>query len=128
MPPVGAGEGGSLIGSAVGLLIHLGLVYALVSWGRRVAERRKTRAWRIASYLPIVAFCSSVVGLAGTIVGLIRAFGATANADASHRAEILADGIQVAMFSTAIGLGLALLLYAGCVIAFLYGTYGPRPN
>jgi hypothetical protein len=113
------------VSGVIGLLIHLSIVYALVAWGRRIAARRGTRAWWIASYMPIAAFFSSMLGLLGTIVGLVRAFGAVSSVDASHRAQHLSDGIAVAMWATAIGLGLALSLYLASVVTFLYGSYGP---
>lgn len=110
----------------LGFLIHVLVVAALVVWGRRVARERGGRGWRIASYLPIVGIGASMLGVLGTVVGLVRAFGSVAGADASHRAELLSDGIATAMWSTALGLGTAVVLYVGCFFAFLYGSYAKR--
>jgi biopolymer transport protein ExbB/TolQ len=116
------------LGGLLGFVVHIGLVYALVAWGRRIARERNTRAWWIASYLPIAAFLASQLGLLGTVHGLIDAFGAVGNTDPSHRAEVLSQGIAEAMWSTAIGLGVALVLYVGSIGAFLYATYGKKPT
>lgn len=57
--------------------------------------------------VPIVALIASVatlLGLLGTISGLIRSFAALATADPAHKAEMLGAGISEAMVSTAAGL------------------------
>jgi biopolymer transport protein ExbB/TolQ len=56
-----------------------------------------------------------LLGLLGTITGMIISFGAVADADASDKAVMLARGISEAMNCTAFGLLIAipsLLLYA----------------
>ena len=57
--------------------------------------------------------------LLGTIVGLIMAFDAVANVEASKRAEALAMGISIAMVTTAFGLMIAIptLFFHGMVVA-----------
>ncbi len=55
-------------------------------------------------YLSLVANVSTLIGLLGTIYGLIQSFAAVANADPSSKAKLLALGISKAMNTTAIGL------------------------
>ena len=55
-------------------------------------------------YLALLANLAMLSGLLGTVSGLIVAFGAVANADASSKATMLAKGISEAMNCTAFGL------------------------
>jgi biopolymer transport protein ExbB/TolQ len=64
-------------------------------------------------YLALLANLSMLSGLLGTVIGLIIAFGAVANADASTRAAALAGGISEAMNCTAFGLMAALIALMG---------------
>jgi biopolymer transport protein ExbB/TolQ len=55
-------------------------------------------------YLGLVANVSTLLGLLGTIQGLIQSFAAVATADPASKAKLLALGISKAMNTTAIGL------------------------
>src|SRR5499425_2303271 len=55
-----------------------------------------------------LANIAPVVGLLGTITGLIRSFAAVGHADPKDRSRMLADGIAEAMHNTAMGLGIAV--------------------
>jgi len=55
-------------------------------------------------FLQILANVSTLLGLLGTIQGLIQSFAAVASADPSQKAELLASGISKAMNTTALGL------------------------
>jgi len=55
-------------------------------------------------YLALVANISTLVGLLGTIQGLIQSFGAVASVDPSSKSKMLALGISKAMNTTAAGL------------------------
>lgn len=55
-------------------------------------------------YLSLIANTSTLIGLLGTIYGLIQSFAAVASADAASKAELLALGISKAMNTTAMGL------------------------
>ena len=62
---------------------------------------------------PYVALCSSIatlLGLLGTIMGLIQAFTAVANANPAEKADLLSASISVAMNTTAFGLMVAIPL------------------
>ena len=62
------------------------------------------------SYLALTANLSTLLGLLGTIQGLIQSFAAVAQAAASEKAQLLAEGIAVAMNTTALGLISAISL------------------
>lgn len=55
-------------------------------------------------YLSTIANVATLLGLLGTIFGLISSFAAVANADASMKANLLSAGISQAMNTTAFGL------------------------
>jgi biopolymer transport protein ExbB len=62
---------------------------------------------------PYVALASSIatlLGLLGTIMGLIQAFTAVANANPAEKADLLSASISVAMNTTAFGLIVAIPL------------------
>ena len=71
-------------------------------------EKRVGALWSLANI-------ATLIGLLGTISGLIKAFGAVAFADPSEQASILSKGISEAMYNTALGLGIAVL----CMVAHL---------
>jgi len=60
------------------------------------------------AYLAMLANVATLLGLLGTIMGLIKAFGAVANVDAATKSVMLADGISVSMNATASGLAVAI--------------------
>ncbi len=60
-----------------------------------------------------LANIATLVGLLGTVVGLIRAFGAVAAAKPEERSTLLAKGISEALNNTAMGLGIAVT----CIMA-----------
>jgi biopolymer transport protein ExbB/TolQ len=55
-------------------------------------------------FLAVLSNGATLVGLLGTINGMIACFGAVANVDPSQKATILAEGISEAMNCTAFGL------------------------
>jgi biopolymer transport protein ExbB len=61
-------------------------------------------------YLATLANIATLLGLLGTIIGLIAAFTAVANADPSEKATLLSQSISVAMNTTAFGLIAAIPL------------------
>jgi biopolymer transport protein ExbB/TolQ len=62
------------------------------------------------NYLSILANISTLLGLLGTIIGLIAAFTAVAHADPAEKATLLSESISVAMNTTAFGLIAAIPL------------------
>ena len=61
-------------------------------------------------FLATLANVATLLGLLGTIMGLIAAFSAVANADPSEKASLLSSSISVAMNTTAFGLITAIPL------------------
>ncbi len=62
------------------------------------------RLTRYVSIISVMASISTLLGLMGTIYGLIFTFDAVANKPASERAKALSDGIAIAMGTTLLGL------------------------
>jgi len=63
-------------------------------------------------YIALFSNISTLLGLLGTIMGLIEAFTAVANANPAEKADLLSASISVAMNTTAFGLmaGIPLLI------------------
>lgn len=68
------------------------------------------RLERRTHYLSAIANIATLLGLLGTIVGLIQAFNAVANANPAEKADLLSASISVAMNTTALGLIVAVPL------------------
>lgn len=77
-----------------------------------LSEIPKIRA-RI-NYLTLFANISTLLGLLGTIMGLITAFQSVSNANEAMKQEVLAQGISMAMLTTAAGLVVAI----PCLVGF----------
>ncbi len=67
-------------------------------------------------YLATIANVSTLLGLFGTILGLIHSFEAVGHADAQQKSALLAAGISSAMNATLLGLGVAI----PCMIAYSF--------
>jgi len=72
-------------------------------------KKRIPALWSLANI-------ATLLGLLGTITGLIRSFAAVGHADPKDRSRMLADGIAEAMHNTAMGLGIAVT----CMIAHVF--------
>ncbi|MCB9554760.1 MAG: MotA/TolQ/ExbB proton channel family protein [Deltaproteobacteria bacterium] len=59
-------------------------------------------------YIAMAANIATLLGLLGTIIGLVMAFKGVSGASAQARQEHLANGISVAMYTTAFGLCIAI--------------------
>lgn len=59
--------------------------------------------------IALIAGVSTLLGLLGTISGLIKTFEAIASADASTKGELLGRGISEAMYATATGLTIGVI-------------------
>jgi biopolymer transport protein ExbB len=62
------------------------------------------------AYVALGANVATLLGLLGTIIGLIQAFTAVANANPAEKADLLSASISVAMNTTAFGLVVAIPL------------------
>lgn len=59
-------------------------------------------------FLPMLSNVATLMGLLGTIIGLIQSFAAVSSADAATKATLLSKGISEAMNCTAFGLIVAI--------------------
>jgi biopolymer transport protein ExbB len=90
---------------------------SIIEHGLQIAVSEATdRIQRRTSFLATIANVATLLGLFGTIVGLVQSFEAVGNANAAQRSALLANGISTAMNATMMGLGVAI----PCMIAFSY--------
>ena len=82
------------------------------------ALREMPRINKRTGFLALFANLAMLCGLFGTIIGLIKAFGAVGGEaiDPSQKARILAEGISEAMNCTAFGLIVAIIALVGFAI------------
>lgn len=81
-------------------------------------ETPKLEGW--VSFLAVFGNVSVLVGLFGTIIGMIKSFGAVSKADAATKATLLSNGISEALNCTAGGLLVAIV----CIV--FYGFFQIR--
>lgn len=91
---------------------------AVRKWGRSSVEveqavldqgeRTTNNLRRYLRLFNVISTISPLMGLLGTVLGMIRAFNAIATADAMGRPELLAAGISQALLTTAAGLSVAI--------------------
>ncbi|MEM9173917.1 MAG: MotA/TolQ/ExbB proton channel family protein [Myxococcota bacterium] len=104
--------------STVGRLLNMGLdLQGVVRRREDIEIAMEERMMEIIPNLekrtPYVALASNIatlLGLLGTIMGLISAFTAVANANPAEKADLLSASISVAMNTTAFGLIVAIPL------------------
>jgi biopolymer transport protein ExbB/TolQ len=105
-------------GTAIGQILNYGL--ARIATARRRDDVEKAmeeslmevmpRLEKRTHYLASFANIATLLGLLGTIIGLIQAFQAVANANPAEKADLLSASISVAMNTTAFGLMVAIPL------------------
>jgi len=114
-------------GSAVGLVFKEGLARMETTRRRQDVEYAMEEGLletlpaieKRTPYLATFANIATLLGLLGTIIGLIAAFTAVANADPAEKATLLSQSISIAMNTTAFGLMAAIPLLL--VHAYLQG-------
>ncbi len=79
------------------------------------AARELPKFKRFTAFLPQAGNLATLIGLVGTIHGLIEAFGGAQAEDAAQRQAVLAKGITVAFYNTFFGLSIAVF----CAITYL---------
>jgi biopolymer transport protein ExbB/TolQ len=104
--------------SAIGQILNYGL--ARIQSARRRDDIEKAmeeslmevvpRLERRTHYLATFANLATLLGLLGTVIGLIHAFGAVATVNPAEKANLLSASISVAMNCTAFGLMTAVPL------------------
>ena len=102
--------------AAIGKIVHNGLermqtarrredIDAAMEEGMmEIVPRLEKRTHYIATFANVI----TLVGLLGTILGLIKAFTAVANVNPAEKAELLSAGISIAMNNTAFALMVAI--------------------
>ena len=89
-------------------LVEHGLQIAVIEASQTIGKR--------TGFLATIANVATLLGLFGTIAGLITSFQAVGSADAQQKSALLAAGISTAMNATMMGLGIAI----PCMIAFSF--------
>lgn len=74
------------------------------------------------SYLAMVSNVVTLIGLFGTVIGLIFSFKAVSFADPSQKQALLTEGISLAMHATAMGLMVAIPVMV--IYSFLHAKQG----
>ena len=70
-------------------------------------ETPRLEGW--SSFLAVFGNVSVLIGLLGTIIGLIKSFGGVSEVDAATKAAVLSKGISEALNCTAFGLAVAIV-------------------
>ncbi len=105
-----------LSNSALGVAIQVGAQSAMSFGGREeiqakmdhVITKEQTKLEERTEYLAMLGNVATLMGLLGTIVGMIRAFASISQADEMAKASLLSAGISEAMNATAYGLVTAI--------------------
>ena len=71
-------------------------------------EERSAKLYRKIEYLNIIGAVSPMIGLFGTVVGMILLFAAIHSSDTFPRAQIVADKVSIALVATFWGLAVAI--------------------
>jgi biopolymer transport protein ExbB len=87
-----------------------------------IALRELPRIQRRTHYLSLFANLATLLGLLGTIFGLQQQFSSLATADPSQKASMLANGIAIALNTTAFGILVAVV----CMV--MYSVLGSKAN
>ncbi len=109
-------------GKPVAQIVKQGLLRAhqpeaLIEHGLEIATNDATQAiQRRTGFLATIANVATLLGLFGTIAGLIHSFEAVGHADPQQKSAMLAAGISQAMNATMLGLGVAI----PCMVAFSF--------
>lgn len=75
---------------------------------QEVGEEENMKLEHRLSYLALIGTISPMVGLFGTVHGMIRSFRVIATSEATPKPSQLAEGISTALFTTLLGLAIAI--------------------
>ena len=81
----------------------------------------------ITPYVALASSIATLLGLLGTIMGLIQAFTAISGANPAEKADLLSASISVAMNTTAFGLMVAIPVITSYSIHYTK-LYDPTPR
>lgn len=99
---------GSVVAAGTQAALHMGGREEIQAKMDAVLLTETARLNRRTSYLAMLGNTATLLGLLGTIVGMISSFAAISNADPVQRSATLAAGISEAMNATAYGLIVAI--------------------
>lgn len=108
--------------SFVSGVVHAGLIEAANGYDAMekamgdAAEERTSRLYRKIEYLNLIGNIAPMLGLFGTVYGMMNAFGKIAESEGGPDASQLAGGILLALFSTFAGLFVAIPALAAYAI------------
>ncbi len=100
--------------SMLGYVVNTALLEAPNGFGameralEEALEERSAKLYRKTEYLNIIGAVSPMLGLIGTVVGMILLFSAIHAADSFPRAQVVADNVAVALIATFWGLAVAI--------------------
>jgi biopolymer transport protein ExbB len=75
---------------------------------QEVGEEENMKLEHRLSYLALIGTIAPMIGLFGTVDGMIRSFRIIATSDSTPKAQDLARGISTALFTTLVGLAIAI--------------------
>ena len=75
---------------------------------QEVGEEESMKMEHRLSYLALIGTVAPMLGLFGTVDGMIRSFRVIATSDQTPKPQELAEGISTALFTTLVGLALAI--------------------
>jgi len=87
------------------------------------AEIENEKLMQRVSYLNLCGQISPMLGLLGTVVGMVRAFAGLAGAAGAAKAAVLANSISTALWTTAVGLLIAVPALLGYTLVRNYATW-----
>lgn len=94
-----------------GLRMHGHDRYVIQEAMESEGERRATALWQRISYLNNIGVIAPMLGLLGTVTGMMGAFGAIAYNDAQSKSIVMAYNVAQALVTTAAGLMLGIAAF-----------------
>lgn len=89
---------------------------AMMAAVREAADEESLKLQMKVSWLSLLTAIAPMIGLLGTVTGMIAAFGVIASSPTPPKPAQLADGIQTALLTTAFGLMIAI----PCMISYFF--------
>jgi biopolymer transport protein ExbB len=86
------------------------------------AEMENEKLMQRVNYLNLCGQISPMLGLLGTVVGMVKAFSGLAEASGASKATILANAISTALWTTAVGLIIAVPALLAFTLAKNFAT------
>lgn len=105
------GEGSFLaqvVGAGLGQIDAMFGFFDMQNTMQEVSEREVSKLYRKLEYLSFIASTSPMLGLLGTVTGMISAFNEIARTEGAARPSQLAGGISEALVTTCLGLVVAI--------------------